>query len=1401
MTDFRKLSSVLSCAFLFVFLTFSASPAENISFNDSWGNAGYNLIYSDASSVEVIFSITDMAIEDMQINGQTMQIAALPGVILPNNPGAPNLPGMGRYIAVPEGAQANIKIVDFRTEVYQNIDLAPAAPIQLDTDDSPPVYEKDASIYQVDSYYPDTPVKVSSPTDIRGVDAVILGITPFQYNPVTKELLVYRDIKIKVDFIGGNGHFGEDRLRSRYWEPILKGNLLNYSSLPEVNLNRTRVTDEDNVEYLIIVPDEPAFLAWADTLKQWRTEQGIITGITTLSEIGGNNAVAIENYINNAYNTWDIPPVACLLLSDYQSSGDVYGITSPMWNNYCVSDNIYGDINGNNLPQISMARIVAQNNGHLSSMIGKMLEYERTPPTDPNFYNNPLMACGWQTERWFTVCTEVIYGYMANVHGKEPVRQYAIYSGTPGTSWSSNPNTSMIVNYFGPNGLGYIPNSPPAQIQWNGNAAGVNNAINQGTFILQHRDHGYEAGWGEPSYSTANLSSLTNEMYPFVFSINCLTGKYNYGSATFSEVFHRMEHGALGVTAASEISYSFVNDTYVWGMYDSMFPDFDPGYGTDDPGPNNLRPCFANSYGKYYLQASSWPYNPQNNVHTQHLFHHFGDAFITIYSEVPQNLTVTHNDVLLGGADSFTVTANAGAIIALTVNGEIIGIADGTGAPVVLPIEPQLPGNTMLVTITNYNFNRYSEEVSIIPPSGPYVTAGACECNDAAGWNPNGQLDYDETSMLNLTMTNIGVENVDNVVVTLSTNDPLLTIIDNTANYGTITANSSVTVPNGFALSASSDTPDEHNFIISAHAASGVDFWDSDFVISGHAPELVFDRLMFDDPTGNNNGWLDPGETADMMVYIINDGSSPAYDVESDLSSADPFLSIVQNLGNAIDLLPGAAGFHTFTVSADAGTPQEHIAPASTALSGDHDYSGNVGFDIMIGNHLYDPTGPDSYGYMAYDPMDAPENPVYDWVEISADSGGPGTQVPFTSDDQCIQYLLPFTFQYYGVEYDTFTIGANGWISMGVETVDDYSNSGIPNADGPRAMIAPYWEDLSPQRPNSGKVWYYYDNASSRLIVEYNHVEQYAPIGSFETFQVILYDPAVYQTSSGDGRMLFQYKDMSDASHAEGTMGIENHLSTVGIQYFFDGDIDYNAHPLENEMSILYTTAAEAPTLDVSLTPVNPPIVIPAGGGTFSFDVFIENTGPALTIFDAWIEAVLPNQSIYGPIFLRPAINLPSGVTIVRAMNQNIPGSAPAGNYTYRLNTGIHPNTVYAFDEFDFSKTGVDASGNQNGWIVEGWDNETAGLLSVPAEYYLSQNSPNPFNPVTEIAFGLKESGKVELVVFNLLGRNIETLQSGYMEAGHHRIVFDAQSLSSGIYFYMLKTGDFTSVKKMLLVK
>jgi hypothetical protein len=180
----------------------------------------------------------------------------------------------------------------------------------------------------------------------------------------------------------------------------------------------------------------------------------------------------------------------------------------------------------------------------------------------------------------------------------------------------------------------------------------------------------------------------------------------------FAEAMHRSPYGALGLIAASETSYSFVNDAYTWGVYDCLWPDFDPGYGN----PNaswNLRPSFANASGKYYLAASSWPYNPANKDETYHLFHHHGDAFLTLYSQVPQSLTVVHDNTLPASNTSFTVTANAGSFIGLSVDNQVIGAADGTGAPVAIAIPPQSSGVTMRVTVTGSNYFRYIADVPV----------------------------------------------------------------------------------------------------------------------------------------------------------------------------------------------------------------------------------------------------------------------------------------------------------------------------------------------------------------------------------------------------------------------------------------------------------------------------------------------------------------------------------------------------------------------------------------------------------------------------------------------------------------------------------------------------------------
>jgi hypothetical protein len=90
---------------------------------------------------------------------------------------------------------------------------------------------------------------------------------------------------------------------------------------------------------------------------------------------------------------------------------------------------------------------------------------------------------------------------------------------------------------------------------------------------------------------------------------------------------------------------------------------------------------------------------------------------------------------------------------------------------------------------------------------------------------------------------------------------------------------------------------------------------------------------------------------------------------------------------------------------------------------------------------------------------------------------------------------------------------------------------------------------------------------------------------------------------------------------------------------------------------------------------------------------------------------------------------------------------------------------------------------------------------ATPIEYALNQNHPNPFNPTTTIEFAIPTAGHVELAIFNVLGNRVANLVNTDMTSGNHSVVFDAAELGSGIYFYRLTAGNYTEMKKMVLMK
>ncbi|MDD4142372.1 MAG: C25 family cysteine peptidase [Bacteroidales bacterium] len=851
-----------------------------------------NLRSHDGVSVKC--TIDDYSFETLSFKGEEMQQIVWSAISLPNDEGMPNLPRVSRFIAVPQGADVSLVIKNVVTETIENVNIAPALRMQAESEVPEQNYIKDKQVYSSNSNYPETPFVLSEKTTLRGVDAVILSLTPFQYNPVTKQLTVYKEIDVDVVFDGGNGTYGETRYRSRWFDPVLKNAFLNFDALPQIDYSKHAGSKEEGCEYLIVIPNNEAFRPYAEILKKFRTEQGIYTKVMTLDEMGVTSAGTLKMYLREAYNTWDVPPVAVLLMGDHNADMSL-GIPAETvyhpGNGTCISDNPYADVTGDLLPEMTFSRLAAEDEGQLAVLVSKIIESETQPCTEESYYHYPITALGWQTERWFQICSEAVGGYF-RANGKEPVRINEIYDGTPGTIWSSNENTSMVVNYFGPAGLGYIPATPAELGGWSGGTTqDITNAINAGAFILQHRDHGYEQGWGEPDFSNSDINTLTNTgKMLFLFTINCLTGKFNNSTPCFGEAFQRYTYngenaGAVGFIAPTEVSYSFVNDTYAWGMIDLCEPDFLPDYGPYAENSGNWMPAFGNVAGKYFLAQSSWPSYQDGKAITYQMFTAHCDAFLRLFSEVPQNIAASYSSEIMPTVTPFAITCTEGALIALTRDGEIIAVADATGEEQSIEIPGVIPGDVLHLVITKQNFFRYESDILCIPDSGPYLVNRDWIVNDENG---DGVLAYNESATIDLNIDNVGAEIAEAITVIISTDDEYITFTQNESSVGTLAAGSSIVVEDAFELTVSNNVPDDHFVTCNLQLVAGNDIWQSKVTFYVYAPVVDVVNL-------SPEGMLVPGATLFLAANVANLGGASIFNGYGTLTSLNDLITVNSN--------------------------------------------------------------------------------------------------------------------------------------------------------------------------------------------------------------------------------------------------------------------------------------------------------------------------------------------------------------------------------------------------------------------------------------------------------------------------------------------------------------------------
>jgi alpha-tubulin suppressor-like RCC1 family protein len=758
-----------------------------------------SVLTATSRQINVTYDIPGIFVSETAHDSKKYSQFDLPACGHTTDTGKPRLPMIGRYIAVPDGVVPQVTITNkTAADISSQFVIFPAQEPGMDSGDLPePDFVADPDFYslsKIDRYYPvldpDKPYILSGPFIVRGLSLYILRIYPMIYNPEKNKLVVWSSLDISISLGNQHQEYLNTRLQSDSFNQIFKKLVLNYDVLDQKTLRKSARTAYDSGNSLLIITS-PTFIDAANTLRVWKIQKGIETLVKTTDEIG-DSADEIAAYIQQAYDSWNPPPTYILFIGDAEYVPVHYKTVHPYHRNKTGTDLYYATVDGDDyFPDICIGRLSIDTEAQAIKRINDIIQYEKNPVTDINFYKNPTICAYFQhagngyASRRFAQTSEDIAIFLSE-KAYTPNRIYYTPSSVSPLYWT--------VRYFGGGPAGGMGSAIPSYLlkssgfNWLGNHEDISQAITNGTFIVTHRDHGSVTGWGDPYYTVDHVNNLKNiNKLPVVFSINCQTGWFdnetdektnNESTIAFSEAWERNPNGgAVGVVASTRVSYSGHNDRLVWGWIDALWSDFISNYtpqGTPFDHPKFEMGAVLN-YGKYYYATQ---YDESTVRQTEfEMFHYFGDPSMQIRTEMPEALTVSHALTLSEGATSLEIELNnnLNPLICITLNNEILAKMEYPGYKTQISWSTPLTINDeIILTITGHNCSTYISTIPVkqtitsdynIVSSGYRHNLALKEDGTVWAWGDNrqGQLGDGTTVDKNLPVMVKGLSNVKSI--------------------------------------------------------------------------------------------------------------------------------------------------------------------------------------------------------------------------------------------------------------------------------------------------------------------------------------------------------------------------------------------------------------------------------------------------------------------------------------------------------------------------------------------------------------------------------------------------------------------------------------------------------------
>ncbi|MCD6418717.1 T9SS type A sorting domain-containing protein [bacterium] len=1313
------------------------------------------LIYDDDNKTSFVINFDSPSVK--KIGGGYFLISC-DGFGYRGSEGGPWLLGKIYNLSVRRDDDVNVSVESIDWSDWQNIIPAPICSLTI-FHSIPGA--ADSSLY---SQVSGGTVEIARDYIMRGVRIIGIDVIPVQYDP-ERGTRFMRSIKISVKHTGGN----EPIWNRRYYHPAFaqyfRSTVINWRDVIPDEPVASRFWSPDSGAELLVIAD-PSLLDAAEPWLEWKLLMGIPTIVATVDTIG-SDTTSVKAFIQNAYDTWSMPPAFVLFLGD----AEVVPTFREWTSTGCIGDNNYGTVDGDDIvPDIFPGRLSADVESEMRVIVQKHINYEKEPDTTDDWY-----------ARFVGVVREedcpfdggpVDSSYLAAVNYAAEQCLAAGYSSAEVFTKCSGDNASTVRPYL---------------------EAGCNFANYRGQAVMD---------WWEPFGGI--LTSAHGKKLPIFVSITCAMGGFQDDGYPCEYV---TRCGSVSEPCGGVAWYSQARCS--WNSLERSSLSKHIFEGFFEAKLNWL--ASADTYGKNGMLDEFGPTSAVLNEYLSTTL--LGSPEMMAWTAHIQVPDIEYPDVVPWGPNSIVIGVSASgepvknARVCFHQGDSLIySFTDSTGTTLVaIDVQPFIP---LVMVVTGANMYPIIDTIEVL--TGGVILVSVPDTFFDIEGNGDGLLNPGERIAFMPKISNLGDDDADSgYFCIVRTNDPLITFVDSISSFPYIAPDDTVCGDSViFVISDEHYSSDGLNLSMLLISPDSTDTVERNIITHPkvHRFFAELDTVIIYDmpPFGNGNGYIEPGEQFEISVVLRDTTQADGFNIEAELSNwteisyiyseceysallrdstAVPERNFIAQISR--NAPPGLDFSLDMTISADCGT---------------YSYCDTLELSLTIlGDPIRLPTGSDEYGYYIIDNTDLIDDfvPEYEWNDIS--SVGEAISGITDRDDGIVTVKLPFPFRFYGYDYDSVSISSNGFLAP---EFCSWSGPGtgvpqaMPHSGGPAGVIAALWADLAPHH-SGGDIYSYYDAEKHQFVVQYDSVDFYSTSG-FVSMQIRICDTEAFPTPTGDSEIFIYYNGIVNPVNF--AVGIESPDETDGLQYCYLGTYDENAAPIEAARALRITTNiptfghspwlvyADSLSVDDMLGDSDG-IIEPGdsiavcfklrngGNSTASdIDVFAVSTDVVSSSFYvAHFGTIEPGNAGFNdgsPVVFEIASFCPEDTFII------VPFAVYANSGTYRDTIGI-PIQV-----------GGDASSIEN--------------VEIPEKLNVLKVHPNPFNDnaVVEVYIdGDEKTNDCDISLFNLNGKREKTVFSGRISIGKHKFTIDGKDLSTGVYLLKMRIGNDVCCGKILLVK